>query len=158
MIRAARPDDLPALMEMGQAFNAEAGYAESAPFCPVTFEARLVTFGHAGLLFVATRGGEVVGMAACDVAPSICNQGVKIGREAFWYLKPGHRNGVGKQLLAALECAALEHGATFFDVVAEEGKRSTALARIYRAAGYSPTEIAFRKRLAPCPSAPSLAA
>ncbi len=158
MIRAARPADMPAMLAMGRAFNEEAGYAEAVPFCEVTFEANLAIFGHAGLLLVVEKGGQVVGMAAADVAPSVCNHAVKIGREAFWYVAPEHRKGVGKKLLAALEYAAVERGATFFDVVAEDGKRSLALARIYRAAGYSPTESTFRKRLTGCHSAPSLAA
>ncbi len=147
MIRAALPVDLPALIEMGRAFNEEAGYAESVPFDDLSFALTLGTLGEANLLLVVENEGEVIGMAAADVAPAICNHAVRVGREAFWYLKPGQRKGIGKKLLSALECAAKSHGATFFDVVAEDGKRSTALARIYGAAGYSPTEHTFRKVL-----------
>jgi GNAT superfamily N-acetyltransferase len=86
-------------------------------------------------------------MAAADVAPSLCNHGVRVGQEAFWYVKPTHRKGVGKKLLAALECAAKSQGAAFFDVVAEDGERSQALARIYEAAGYNPKLRTFRKGL-----------
>ncbi len=147
MIRASKPDDLPALVELGRAFNLEADYAESVPFCPLSFGHTLACFGTAGLLVVVEEDGAVVGMAAADVAPSIANHAVRIGREAFWYIAPAHRKGIGKQLLAALECAAKNHGAMFFDVVAEDGKRSDALARIYRAASYNPTERTFRKKL-----------
>jgi GNAT superfamily N-acetyltransferase len=148
MIRAATPADEPALLEMGRAFNEEAGYAESVPFDEVSFKLTLGALGAADLLFVVERDGRVIGMAAADVGPSICNRAVKIGREAFWYVQPEHRKGVGKKLLHALECAAKNHGATFFDVVAEVGKRDLALARIYEAAGFSPAERTFRKRLA----------
>ena len=48
-------------------------------------------------------------------------------------------------MLNALELRAKQRGAHFLDVVAESGKRSEALARIYRAAGFNPTEIVFRK-------------
>lgn len=147
MIRHAKPDDVPALLEMGRAFNEEAGYSASVPFCAESFAVTLGALGRAELLIVAEKEGIVVGMAAADVGPSICNHGVRVGRETFWYVRPDHRKGIGKKLLSALECAALKHGATFFDVVAEDGKRSEALARIYRAASYSPTERTFRKRL-----------
>jgi GNAT superfamily N-acetyltransferase len=147
MIRASVPDDLPKLLEMGRAFNEEAGYSESVPFDESTFAALVAGLALAGLLFVVEKGGEVIGMAAADVAPSICNRNVRIGREAFWYVEPNHRKGIGKKLLSALEWAAKNHGATFFDVVAEVGKRDLALARIYEAAGFSPSERTFRKRL-----------
>lgn len=147
MIRAATPDDMPALLEMGRAFNEEAGYAETVPFCEASFRLTLAILGEANLLFVTEDEGQVTGMAAADVAPSICNRSILIGREAFWYLKPGQRKGVGKKLLKVLESMAEKKGATYFDVVAEDGKRSEALARIYWAASYRPTERTFRKRL-----------
>lgn len=147
MIRAAHPDDIPKMIEMGRAFVDEAGYADTVGFNAESFATTLQILGHAELLFVAEKGGTVVGMAAADVAPSICNHAVRVGREAFWYVEPAHRKGIGKELLSALQCAAKNHGATFFDVVAEDGKRSKALARIYERAGFSPAERTFRKRL-----------
>jgi GNAT superfamily N-acetyltransferase len=147
MIRAARPEDIPRLMEMGEAFNEEAGYAESVPFCSPSFHANLCIFGNANLLFVAEEGGRAAGMGAVDIAPALSNQNVRIGQEAFWYVDPAHRKGIGRKLLSALECAAKDQGATFMQVVAEAGKRSPALARLYQAAGYSPISTTFRKRL-----------
>lgn len=147
MIRAACPADMPQLLDMGAAFVVEAGYAETVPFSPLDFHATLCILGNANLLLVVEENGEVVGMGAADVAPAVYNRDIRIGREAFWYLKPNHRKGHGKALLAALECAAKAQGATFMDVVAEDGERSDALARIYRAASYKPTERTFRKAL-----------
>ena len=147
MIRAAMPDDMIQLVELGRAFNLEAGYGDMVPFDEQSFGHTLACLGTAKLLLVVETDAGIVGMGAADVAPSICNHAVKIGREAFWYVLPEHRKGVGRKLLDALECAAKNYGATFFDVVAEDGKRAEALARIYRAAGYSPTERTFRKEL-----------
>lgn len=147
MIRAAKPDDMPAMLSMGRAFNEEAGYAQTVPFCEQTFKMNLAIFGKADLLLAIEQEGHVVGMAAADVAPAICNFGVRIGQESFWYVDPERRKGIGRGLLTALECAAKSQGAVFMDVVAEAGKRSLALARLYQAAGYSPTGTIFRKKL-----------
>lgn len=147
MIRTAIPEDMPRLLEMGRAFNLEAGYAEDVPFDDASFARILTVLGNAALLSVADKGRGAIGMGAVDVAGSICNQQVKIAREVFWYVEPDHRNGLGRGMLDALECMARKGGAHLFDVVAEEGKRNPALARVYRASGFSPAEHTFRKRL-----------
>ena len=150
MIRLATPDDGPALMRMGEAFFQESGYAEQFPFDRPSFAHTYTTLGMAGLLLVVEQDGAVVGMAAADVAPSICNHSVLFARECFWYVEPRYRKGIGKKLLPALEVLVKDRGASAFDVVAESGKRSDALARVYRAGGFSPSENSFRKRLKPC--------
>ncbi len=149
-IRPAEGDDLPRLLEMGRMFNEEAGYAETIPFDEESFGRTLVALAKAGLLTVAADpSGRPIGMAACDVAPSICNYGVRLAREAFWFLDPEARGGnaIGREMLFDVECAARDHGASFFDVVAEQGERSEALGRLYRRAGFNPAEKTFRKRL-----------
>lgn len=151
MIRLATGSDMLRLLEMGRAFNEEAGYAEQVPFCVESFTRTLTVLGNAGLILVMEdETGDVIGMAAADVAASICNHKILVGREAFWYISPAHRFGPdrrGRQLLAALEKTVKDRGGHFFDVVAENGKREKALARLYRAASYSPAEITFRKAL-----------
>lgn len=149
MIRAAVPDDAEALVRMGQAFFEEAGHAKEHEFDPVDFGGMLDLLAEAGLLLVVEKDGQVIGMAAADVAPAFWNRRVLLGREAFWYIEPNHRNGIGRELLNALVSAAKSYGATVFDVVAEdgEGKRGPALARLYRAGGFSPAETVFRKGL-----------
>lgn len=147
VIRQATERDFDALLEMGRAFNIEAGYAEDVPFDRPSFARTLEALAKANLLLVADKGSGAIGMAGADVAPAICNHSVLLSREAFWYVLPEHRLGLGGQILAALEGCAKAYGARIFDVIAEEGKRSLALARLYRARGYSPAEITFRKVL-----------
>ncbi|MBS0219138.1 MAG: GNAT family N-acetyltransferase [Proteobacteria bacterium] len=149
VIRPAVEDDAEALLRMGEAFFKEAGHAGQFEFDPLDFGATLDMLARHNLLLVVEKNGQVIGMAAADVAPAFWNRRVLMGREAFWYVEPAHRKGVGRELLHALECAAKSYGATVFDVVAEEGegKRGAALARLYRAAAYSPAETVLRKRL-----------
>lgn len=147
MIRPATADDMPRLMAMGRAFVTEARYADEIPFIPEDFAKTLAALHAAGLLRVLDTGSGAIGMAGADVGPTIFNYAHRIGREAFWYVDPDHRRGSGMKLLHALELAAKDQGARIFDAVAEEGKRSEPLARLYRAGGYSPAEHTFRKRL-----------
>ena len=147
MIRDALPADMPRIVEMGRAFNQEAGYSETVPFCEESFTRTAATLGQAGMLLVVDLGDGPIGMAGLDMARAICNYAIIVSRETFWYCEPAHRKGLGRELLGALEVRAKEKGAAFFDVVAEIGKRDEALARLYRAAQYSPAERTFRKRL-----------
>jgi GNAT superfamily N-acetyltransferase len=55
---------------------------------------------------VADKAGEAVGMAAFDVAPAFWNRSVLLARELLWYVEPAHRQGIGRQMLQALEAAA----------------------------------------------------
>lgn len=161
MIRLAVPDDGPAMMAMGAQFHDEAGYGAQFPFDALSFAHTVASLGPRNLVLVAEINGQIVGMAAADIAPVITNHNVLMAKEAFWYVLPLHRKGIGREMFNALELLVSDHGAVMFDAVAEEGKRSEALARLYRAAGFSPAERTFRKVLMhrdkPCQS-PQLSA
>lgn len=164
MIRLAVPDDGPQIMKMGEGFFNEAGHGARFTFDRESFAHSVIQFAKNDLLLVVEKDGQVVGMAAADVAPAFWNYNVLLAREAWWYLLPAHRQGIGRRLLVALEDLLRARGATLFDVVAEdgEGSRSEALARLYRAGGFSPAERTFRKVLTqgaePCRSDQSLVA
>lgn len=155
-IRAAQTADFPAMIEMGQAFFDEAGHAAELSFCPMSFEKTLELLALHRLAVVVESDGNIVGMGAADVAPAFWNHSIKIGREAFFYIKPNWRFGLGKELIAALESASMAHGATMFDLVAERGERGKpsqtkfsrgeVLGRLYAAHGYSLAESTYRKR------------
>lgn len=158
MIRPAVPADIPAMVEMGKAFFVEAGHAAEHPFCEESFTTTLRLLGEAGLLLVADSDDGVIGMAAADVAPAFWNHSVKMGREAFFYVQPAHRKGLGKLLIRALEDVSMAHGATVFDLVAERGSprpdakitRGAALGRLYEGNGFVLAETVYRKVLT-CP-------
>lgn len=150
MIRPPSPGDAAKLIAMGRAFFEEAGYEGSTDFFLFNdddFADSLALMNAHSLLLVADKAGEAVGMAAFDVAPAFWNRSVLLARELLWYVEPAHRQGIGRQMLQALEVAARDRGARVLDVIAEEGKRNLALARVYRASGFSPSEHSFRKVL-----------
>jgi len=140
-------------MRMGEAFFRESGHAERFAFDRASFAHTCTVLGRAGLLYVGEKDGQVVGMAAFDVSPSICNHSVLVARETFWYVDPDYRKGLGLKLLGAIETAAGDYGATLFDVVAEPGPRSRPLEHLYERRGFNPAEKTFRKVLKPCQSA-----
>lgn len=147
MIRLATPDDGPWIMAMGEAFHIESGWVEQFAFDRESFAHTVTRLGRANLFVVAERDGRVIGMAALDIGPAITNYNVSFAREVFFYVQPAFRKGIGRELFSALKSIAKDNGVMFFDAVAEEGKRSQPLARIYRAGGLSPAETIFRMRV-----------
>lgn len=147
MIRDAVPDDAPALIEMGRAFFAEAGWADKAEFCPQSFAQTLGQLAERGILLVFEKDGRPVGMAGALYSPAYWNEKVLIGQELFWYCEPLHRKGAGTELLRQLESAAKARNVKFFGMVAEHGLRHEALAQVYKRAGYSVAEHTFCKAL-----------
>lgn len=154
MIRKAVPKDIFRLADMGRAFFSEAGFAEKLAGEGRQLEFDLESFAHTvaaliehGVLLVAEKGGEVVGMAGAGLAPAWWNRNVLTAQELFWYIEPAHRFGLGKKLMDALEAAVADLGVVLFSMSAEEGLRSEALNRLYRQRGYFPTERLFWKQL-----------
>lgn len=147
MIRPAVPEDAPALIDMGRAFFAEAGWADKAEFCPDSFGVTLGRLSQGGILLTVEKDGEPVGMAGALFSPAYWNEKVLIGQELFWYCKPAHRKGAGAELLKQLESAAQARNVKFFGMVAEHGLRHEALAQVYKRAGYSLAEHTFCKAL-----------
>lgn len=147
MIRLALPEDGPFIMAMGEAFHTESGWVEQFPFDRESFAHTVVRLGTAGLFVVAEKDSEVIGMAALDIGPAVTNYHVRFAREVFFYVQPAHRKGIGRELFNELKSIAKDNGVMFFDAVAEEGKRSQPLARMYRAGGLSPAETIFRMRV-----------
>lgn len=154
MIRPAVPQDIFRLADMGAAFFKEAGFADKLPGGEsLTFD--LESFGRtvgalidgAGVILVAETDGEVIGMAAAGFAPAWWNYNVRSAQEIFFYCDPAHRKGVGRDLMRALEKAVKQRDVVLFSMAAEEGLRSDALTRLYRACGYFPTEKVFWKVL-----------
>lgn len=53
--------------------------------------------------FIACNEGKPVGVAAFFTVPTMYNFNIRSSYEAFWYVKPEHRKGVGTGLLKYVE-------------------------------------------------------
>jgi GNAT superfamily N-acetyltransferase len=149
-IRAAEPNDLGALLDMGREFFDHSGNGSFTTFDEPSLTATLIslTSGVAGgSLLVAEVAGKVVGMAACLVFPFYANHGTLIGQELFWWTNPDHRKGIGGELLDELEAEAKRKGAKVFISANLAGEHDAAFDRLYRRRGYIPAENTFIRRL-----------
>jgi len=147
IIRAAKPEDLSSIVDMGEAFFEEAGWASKAQFCRDSFTATAKRLMEHGILLVVDKGNGPVGMAGGVASPAYWNEKVVIGQEIFLYIKPTDRKGSGKELLRQLESAAKARNVQFFGMVSEHGLRHDALKAVYERAGYSLAEHTFCKAL-----------
>jgi GNAT superfamily N-acetyltransferase len=142
-IRAAQPDDLGAMLDMGREFFDHSGNGAFTTFDESSLTATLISLMSGlsgGSILVAEVSGRVVGMAACLVFPFYANHGTLIGQELFWWTNPDHRKGVGGELLDELEAEAKRKGAKVFISANLAGEHDAAFERLYRRRGYTPAE------------------
>jgi predicted N-acetyltransferase YhbS len=149
-IRAARTDDIPAIMRMGRQFFDAAGWPEVTTWDEASVSATLTgLIGGAipGALLVAERERDLVGMVAFMAFPFYFNHAATVAQEIFWWVEPGQRFGVGAALLDAFEAEGAKRGATVFIVSAVARLRSDVLARFYARRGYHAAENTFIRKI-----------
>lgn len=147
MIRRAVPEDIHAILAMGQAFFEETGWDKHADFDARSFAYSCGLIMDHGVFLVAERDGQPVGMAAAGISPAYWNRNVLTAQELFFYCNPANRKGTGRNLMEALEHAVKARGVVLFSMSAEEGLRAEALGRLYRSRQYFPQERIFWKVL-----------
>lgn len=147
MIREAITEDIPRLVEMGQAFFTDMSMPESITFDGETFSRALEVLieGDNGAVFVADED-EVIGFIGGMVFPLFFNARHLTGQEMFWWVEEGRRKGAGRDLRIALEEWARGKGAGSFIMVTLESLRPTAVAAIYGRLGYKLTEHHFMRQ------------
>lgn len=149
MIRRATLDDIGVVVELGALFHAEAGWSD---ICEYVVEDTSKTLAHLvddenGILFVAEKDGEIVGMCGGLAHPIYFNHGHKSGQELFWWMKPGLRDGTGRQLLDAMENEARSLGCQSWAMIALDKVQPELMGRLYRMRGYRASEHSWIKRL-----------
>lgn len=145
IIRQAKPDDVPRVMEMVTAFLNATSYKTITPDRDLLGH-RIAGFisGLTGKLLLAEQDGQVVGMIAAVVYPHLLT-GVMQGSEIVWWVdEDARKSGAGLQLLAAAETWYRAMGAETSHVVSWGDDR---LDRLFTRIGYQPYEKVFVKKL-----------
>ena len=138
MIRQAVIEDMPEILEMGKAFAGSLGI----PFDEQT------AVKTAGELINSADGVLLIddgAMAGALAYPLFFNQHIKVAQELFWWVdKEKRSNGIGIQILDALELWAESIGASQLTMLAMHNS-PTYVDNIYLANGYTPFERTFVK-------------
>ncbi len=154
-IRAAAPDDLPALVRLRLA-NADrhveldpTGHRRPDPEAVARHFAAVLTAGSGVVVLVADVAGEVVGMVELVLRPPPPDHQILVPAptaDVHTVVLPGRRGrGVGGALLAAAERVATDHGVT--TIYATILARNEDAARFYASAGFGPRGVILRKQL-----------
>ena len=149
VIRSATPADIRACLQMGRAFFDESGFAAELEF---DHESMRKTLEHLvssddGVLLIAERGTEPIGMAGAIAYPNYFNRMQKAAQELFWWMRPDARGGHdGVRLLRGLERWAQRRLCTTITMICLPELGSPA-ERVYQRTGYRASERSYIKRL-----------
>lgn len=145
MIRPATVDDASSIVALAQRFIRETPYSAQMPENPQQLRAfvNLLLEHEDGELFVAERGGAVVGLIALWVFLHPYS-GERMASELVWWVNPEQRGGsLGVRLLKRAEMWAREHGAAVLQMIAPNDK----VAGFYQACGFAFVESSYARRL-----------
>ena len=139
MIREAKSSDFPELLRMGRGFSESIGIPmddESA----LDMAERLIDSDDSVLLI-----GDGV-MAGALAYPLYFNKNIVVAQELFWWVDKDKRgNGIGRDILEALEQWALGVGAHQLMMLAVHDTSPDFVEQVYLHNGYKPFENTFVK-------------
>lgn len=149
VIREATHHDVPALVAMGLRFRNATVYATRLAENPEQMAAlgRHLIDSEDGLLLVADRGGEPIGMMGVLVFAHHLS-GARTAGEVFFWVEPAHR-GYGIRLLRRAEQWAKARGATTMQMIAPVvvDDPDQDVGPLYARVGYHALEVAYEKTL-----------
>jgi len=143
VIREAVANDVPRLVEMGRRHIEGSRYGRfiDCDSEAMAATARMLIDSPDGLVLVAERDGEVVGMIG-TIATLHPYSGRPVMAELFWWVEPDRR-GCGARLLRMAEDWARRHGVGHSVMVSP----SPEVSAFYRRVGYELLEEQFIKAL-----------
>lgn len=147
VIRPARLDDIPEMLQMGRRFFDASGYADITEFDPNSLEAtfrNLLTSESSVCLVVENK--KLVGLAAALIYPFYFNAHHLTSQELFWWVDKEHR-GVGTQLFESLIAGVKARGAKSLSMIALERLTPEKVGAIYERRGFRPSERSWIRRL-----------
>lgn len=144
MIRQARAEDTPAIVDMALEFWGHTQFSNEE-FDPVHVAMMADHCREEGVSVVYDSNG-VQGFACAVIGPLLASPDVMQGSEVAYWINPKHR-GKGIFLLRELESQAKNKGCKYFTMISMQSSSPETANKIYRREGYDHTETAFTKRL-----------
>ena len=146
-IREATMDDIDGIVAMAQEFYATTSYADVCPMDDAQAAGLAIVLKDTGVMLVAERDGELVGMAGLLIEPFTFNPSVTMATELVWWVNPDVRGTtLAARLLDAITAACRDRGCQMVRMMTLHDSPPQAAA-LYERDGYTPTEHAFTKRL-----------
>ena len=145
MIRAAEPNDIPRIVELGSRSLQDGPYAgmlKNAPEQSAALALKTIS-GNGRILLYENDGGQVVGLLGFIIFPHYFTQ-EPTATEIMWYVEPEERKGGGAlKLLWEAEKQAKAMGATRMGFTAPDEQVSA----LYQRFGYKKVEVTYMKEL-----------
>ena len=145
MIRTTTVLDIPKILSLVKEFYPQTSYAKWAPFDDESVTNIINTLRTRGILLIAQKGDEVVGIVGALGAPFMFNSNFVVGHEVIWFVTPAYRKtSVGIDLLKRADQLCGLKGWKAFQMVRLE-ESSPGLDSVFIASGFQPTEHCFTK-------------
>ncbi len=145
MIRWARMEDIPRMVEMALAFYAQTPYPDLVASSKEQMAGLAIILMRDHILLVAEKDGEVVGMAALLVEPFIFNPSVRVANELVWWVDESARGGmIAARLLKAVEIESKKMGIDIIRMALMADSPRSADG-IYRKLGYRHSDSHYEK-------------
>ena len=145
MIRQATKSDTDRIVELCKQFYHTTEYIKFAPYNEESIRTLTDALIENGVVLVAVLEGRVVGVVGLVLTPFPFNQDIIGAYEIVFYVDPdaqGQR--IGQELLAAVDPACREAGATLVQMVYLHTSPSL-VAGLYQKLGYHYTETCYTK-------------
>lgn len=145
-IRPAQPEDLDALVAMGERFFAFSPFHKLTRFDPQAARASIAQVADAGVALVATVDGVVVGGLLGVTTALWFNPAQLVASEVAWWVADEYRGGAaGVRLLHAFEQWAREQGATLVSLSDLVIDGDTPAGSLFEKLGYTLVERSHAK-------------
>lgn len=146
-VRDAVLADLPAVIEMAQAFLRQTPYGQHLPEQPdalAAFAERLLLSPDGVILVAPAADGGLVGMIALWVYAHPMS-GERVASELVWWVNPDARGSLGVRLVRRAEQWARAQGAAVLQMIAPQ--HAPRVGDVYRALGFDAIETSYQRRL-----------
>jgi GNAT superfamily N-acetyltransferase len=147
-IREAGPQDLEAIIRLHEEDELGSHGDRWSPETRPAYEAAFAAIARSpeNRLFVAVEGGEVVGTFQLTFIPSLTGRGaLRVKIESVKVRSPLRSQGIGAEMIAFAEQAALARGARLLELSSNKARKDAH--RFYERIGFERSHEGFKKRL-----------